>query len=59
MAMSNLYNKIAQKPGKRFADITVSQTNTWVNGKSLKRDLFSSVVVLGVVWSVFVFVSKM
>lgn len=35
MAMSNLYSKIAPKPVKRLQDISVSQTNAWVNGKLL------------------------
>lgn len=32
MAMSNLYSKIAPKPAKRLQDLTVSQSNQWVNG---------------------------
>ena len=37
MAMSNLYSKIAPKPVKRFQDnISVSQTNAWVNGKLMQ-----------------------
>lgn len=35
MAMSNLYSKISQKPAKRIADLSVSQTNQWVNGKKI------------------------
>ncbi|XP_039281555.1 BTB/POZ domain-containing protein 6-B isoform X2 [Nilaparvata lugens] len=37
MAMSNLYSKISQKPIKRMADSTITQTNQWVNVETLNN----------------------
>ncbi|XP_014289121.1 BTB/POZ domain-containing protein 6-B isoform X1 [Halyomorpha halys] len=41
MAMSNLYSKIAPKPAKRLQDLSVSQSNQWVNVESLNSGLSS------------------
>lgn len=37
MAMSNLYSKISQKPVKRLQDISVTQTNQWVNVETINN----------------------
>ncbi|XP_014248606.1 BTB/POZ domain-containing protein 6 isoform X2 [Cimex lectularius] len=37
MAMSNLYSKIAQKPMKRLQDISVFQSNQWVNVETINN----------------------